>query len=63
MDKNYFAFLASSRFHATVALMILYYLKTAFGFDEAIADSLIGLLAAHIGIKTIDRASEHIGKK
>lgn len=58
---DYFEFLKSSRFHAAVGVVVLYYLKTRFSLETTIADSLIALLVAHIGIKTVDRASEKIG--
>lgn len=61
--SEYFAFLKSNRFHAAVGIVLMYNL-VQYGFvDTAIGNSLMGLLLAHIGIRTTDRAFEKLSNR
>lgn len=57
-----FEVLNSSRFQAVVGIVILHYAKTLADFDPVIANSLIALLATHVGINTVDRFSTNTVK-
>jgi len=57
------AFLKSNRFYALVIAAIVGILKAEGIIDVSVADPLIALALAFVGVRTIDRVSEYIGEK
>lgn len=54
------SFLKANRFWALIIAAILSVLKAEGILDASIADALIGLCAAFIGIRTVDRFGEKV---
>ena len=57
------AFLKSNRFYVLVIAAIVGILKAEGIIDVSVADPLIALALAFVGVRTIDRVSEYIGEK
>jgi hypothetical protein len=60
---NNFPFLKSTRFWAVVALSLVMMLHSYGVLPAEVRDLLMTVLGGHVGLRTIDRFAENVGKK
>lgn len=60
--NGYTSILKSNRFHALVAFAIVGVLMGNNWIDQSVGLALLTILAGHIGIRTVDRLGEKIGR-
>lgn len=58
-----FSFIKSNRFWAIVGVAVLGVLQAKMLIDPEIARALMTVLLGHIGLRTIDRATETLAQK